>query len=94
MRAVLRRVLRLENRLQGVANPLRIRVFVQRADRRPSLVNATCQRSLHPNGTLLELVRLDRSDEGRKPIADEELDRWVETFPVRGVGRNDMRKYR
>jgi hypothetical protein len=95
MRVVARRVLRLENRLQVAANPRQcVRMIVQRADRRPSLENATCQRSLYANGTLLELVRLDRSDEGRKPLTDEELERWVETFPVQGLGRNDMRTYR
>jgi hypothetical protein len=41
----------------------------------PSLKNATCQRSLYFNRALLELVRLDRSNEGRRELADVELGR-------------------
>ncbi len=83
MRAVARRVRRLENRLHVVAGPRqRFRMVVCRMDRKPSLEGATCQRSLYANGTLLELVRLDRSDEGRETLTDEELERWVAGFPV------------
>jgi hypothetical protein len=83
MRTVARRVLRLENRLQLSGNPRqRFRMVVTRMDRRPSLEGARCQRSLCPDGTLLEMVRLDRSVEGRGELADAELDRWVAGFPV------------
>ena len=95
MRTVARRVLRLENRLHLAGNPRqRVRIVVSRLDHRPSLEGATCQRSLCPDGSLLEVVRLDRSAEGRGALADEELDRWVEARPVDGFSRNDMQKYR
>jgi hypothetical protein len=37
---------------------------------------------LYADGTVLELVRLDRSDERKGALTNEELDRWIETFPV------------
>jgi hypothetical protein len=39
------------------------------------------------NGSLMELVELEEHDEGRDEIADEELDPWVESFPVQGLPR-------
>lgn len=54
-----------------------------RIGREESLENATCSRTIWPNGTLFEMVRLNGSKEGRGRLSDEELDRWVESFPIR-----------
>jgi hypothetical protein len=57
-------------------------MMVSMAASRPNLENATCKRTPCSDGTLLELVEFktdnDRSDE----LTDEELDGWVESFPV------------
>ena len=83
MRAVARRVLRLENRLHVPGNPRqRLRLIARRMDREPGLENATCQRPLYADGTLFELVRLDRRAERRGLLTNEQLERWVASFPV------------
>jgi hypothetical protein len=41
-----------------------LRIVVRRLDRIPSVENATCSRTLCPDGTLLEMVRLDLSRDG------------------------------
>lgn len=40
---------------------------------------AKCVRYYCPDGTLFEVVRLDRIREALTPT---ELDRWIETFPI------------
>jgi len=47
-----------------------------------SLENATCTRTLWPDGTLFEMVELDGSNEGPGEVTDEALDRWLEGFPI------------
>jgi hypothetical protein len=47
-----------------------------------SLEHAKCARTLWPDGTLFEMVRLNWSNEGSDKVTDEELDRWVEGFPI------------
>jgi len=46
------------------------------------LEDATCTRMLCENGALLEFVDFKNHDEGADQLSDEELDRWVENFPV------------
>ena len=83
MKAVTKRIARLEEYLQVTWNPRkRLSIVVSSVDRTSSLENATCTRTLCPNGTLLEVVRLDRSRPGRHELTDEELERWIETFPI------------
>jgi len=60
-----------------------LRIVVSRLDCTPSLENAECSRKLWPDGTLLEMVRLDHSFAGREGLSEEALDRFVESFPVR-----------
>ena len=90
MKSIDRRLLKLEDQF-GTADrkPLKyLRIVVQRADRKPSLEGATCQRSLWPDGTLLELVHLDHCRAGHAELSDEELDMWIRSFPVnRGARR-------
>jgi len=40
---------------------------------------AGCRRYFCPNGTLFEVVRLDRI---RESLPRDELDRWIETVPI------------
>ena len=54
-------------------------------DGEPGLENAECTRTPCPNGTLLEMVRLDRCRPGRERLSEEALDRFVESFPVRSL---------
>jgi hypothetical protein len=86
MRATLkRRVKQLEDR-SGVGNgkPRKMhRIVVTSLGREPGLENAECHnRTLCPDGTLLEVVRLDRSRPGRERLSEEALDRFVESFPL------------
>ena len=80
-----RRVERLEDRADaGSVKPRRVqRILVRCMDREPSLENAECHRTLCANGTLLEVVRLDRCRPGRERLSEEALNRFVESFPVR-----------
>jgi hypothetical protein len=83
MNTVIRRIGRLENRLHLAENPRqRIRLVVLRSDCKPSLRNATCQRTLWPNGTLFEMVQFNKHNDRPGELTTEELDRWVESFPV------------
>ena len=40
-----------------------------------------CARTLWPDGTLFEMVEFNRHNAGSE-LTDEELDRWLESFPV------------
>jgi hypothetical protein len=57
-------------------------MLVSMAGSRPSLENAACSRTLCSDGTLLELVEFNEHNEASDELADEELDKWVEIFPV------------
>ena len=59
--------------------------------REPGLENAECSRTLWPDGTLFEMVRLDHSGEGHAELSDEALDRFVESFPVQNSGGEKAR---
>ncbi len=86
-----RRVDRLEDR-SGVSSgkPREVdRIVVTCMDREPGLENAECTRTLCPDGTLLEVVRLDRSRPGLGRPSEEALDRFVESFPVRPMYEDD-----
>jgi hypothetical protein len=56
-----RRVERLEERSGAGSKPRKaLRIVLRRLDGTSSLENAGCTRTLCPNGTLIEMVRLDR----------------------------------
>ena len=84
MRAVVRRIDRLEDQFGAVSGKprRRLRMMISMAGAEPSLDDATCRRTLWPDGTLFELVEFNRHNDGPDELTDEELDRWVETFPV------------
>jgi hypothetical protein len=44
------------------------------------LENATCKRTLCPDGTVMEFVELFGSNEGPDSVTAEELDQWVASF--------------
>ena len=50
------------------------------AGAKPSLDDATCRRTLRPDGTLFEILEFHKHNDEQDELLDEELDRWVETF--------------
>jgi hypothetical protein len=83
MKTIARRLKRLEGQFGPAAGQPRdcFRLIVRPMDRQASLDGATCMRTLLPGGTVSEVVRLDKSGNGRQPT-DAELDTWIATFPI------------
>jgi hypothetical protein len=84
MRSVVRRIDRLEDEF-GSANGKprrRLRMMISMAGAEPSLEDATCKRTLWPDGTLFELVEFNTLNDGPDELTDEALDAWLESFPV------------
>jgi hypothetical protein len=54
-----------------------LRIVVVRLDRKHRSVEATCGRTLWPDGTLFEMVHLRREE-----LASEDLDRWISSIPI------------
>jgi hypothetical protein len=87
MKAVLRRAERLEGQIVSADRPQRhLRIVVLPAGARPSLDDATCHRTLCPDGTLLGLLDLPNPNPGSEELPDEELEEWVDSFPIELVG--------
>jgi len=86
-----RRIGRLEDRSGvGGSKPRKVvRIVVSRLDGTPSLENAECSRTLCPDDTLFEMVRLDVSRAGREALSEEALDRFLESLPVRSMYEDD-----
>ena len=94
MKAITRRLNRIENQLNPPPPKPRtwfrvvVRMsdpdaqLVRRLDRKPSFGAATCTRLLCPDGTLFEVVRLDKIGEGGEQPTDEELNTWIRGFPI------------
>ncbi|MGA7409030.1 MAG: hypothetical protein WBW33_01010 [Bryobacteraceae bacterium] len=94
MKAITRRLNRIEHQLNPPAPKPRtwFRIVVcledpdapvtRRLDCKPSFEKATCTRSLCPDGTLFEVVWLDRIGEGGEQPTDEELNTWIRGFPI------------
>jgi len=97
MKAITRRLNRIENQLCPPApRPrTRFRVVVRMEDpdrppvrlwdREPSFEKATCKRTLCPDGTLWEVVRLDKIGEDGEQPTEAELNRWIAGFPIEGL---------
>ena len=86
MKTVVRRLRRIEDQLgpnvqcDFVRNPRRrLRLVVARMDRPLNLATSRCTRTLSPDGFLMEVVRLDGIRTG---LGEEELERFVASFPV------------
>ena len=83
MRLIDGRLRRLENRLAPpdfLQRPReRLRVVVCELWRPANLATSTCTRTRSAGGMLVEVVHLNGS---REVLSDEDLDRFVERFPV------------
>jgi hypothetical protein len=55
---------------------------VRRLNREPSFEKATCTRSICPDGTLWEVVRLENIADGGEQPTDAELNTWIAGFPI------------
>jgi hypothetical protein len=86
MRAILKRVGRLEDRYQTELSgkPKKgHRVILSLPWKGPpDLANSTCQRYLSA-GCINEFVKLDGADDA---ISDEELEKFIESFPIHVAG--------
>jgi hypothetical protein len=80
MKALTRRLHRLEER-EGLAGKPRERllVVVSGVGRPLNLAGSTCRRRLAPDGSIVDHVHLDGSRDG---LTDDELDRFIECFPI------------
>ena len=58
-------------------------MVIEMAGSTPSLEGATCMRTQWPDGTLFETVRFNKRNDGPDELTQDELDRWVDTFPIR-----------
>ena len=87
MKPVIRRIARLEDRLAPqpdfARNPRgRLRIVVCKMDRELNLETSRCRRMLTASGSLTEVVRLDGIRGG---LTDEELEKFVQRFPVERI---------
>ena len=84
MKAIARRLRRLEDQFAPADGQPRdrFRLVLRPAGLlNPSLENATCRRTLCPNGTVMESVTFSTSTNGRE-LTEAELEDWVASFPV------------
>jgi hypothetical protein len=86
MKTMIKRIRRLES-LSSVAVDGRpretLRVLVQYVGEPAPLETATCHRRIDRNGLLMEVVYVDGSSAG---LTDENLDHFLENFPVEAPG--------
>ena len=88
MKALDRRLCRLEHQLTPVRGPLqRFRIVVRGMDRKPSLEGATCQRTGVSSGTVWEVVDFGHCRKDGKGFTEEELESWIESFPIKSLER-------
>jgi len=84
MKAIGRHLSRLEDRFAPRDKPRdRYRLVVRTFGPEEGLQNATRKRTLCANGLLTEIVELEGSGDD---VTDEDLDRFVESFPIEPVG--------
>jgi hypothetical protein len=57
------------------------RVLIRSVCGEPNLTTSTCQRRLGRDGRLTEIINLDG---GRDNFSDEQLEAWIEKFPIEG----------
>ena len=89
MKPLNRRIARLECRFAPMLQPDfvsnrqdRLRLVTSAMDHALNLETSTCRRTLTANGALTEVVRLDGIHGG---LSDEELDKFVQSFPIERV---------
>jgi hypothetical protein len=78
MRALANRVIRLEARANDAAANV-FRLVFSRMDKPLNWDTSKCTRTRQANGSVFEFVKLDGDD---PDVTDDELDRFVERFPV------------
>ena len=84
MNTVIRRLHRLEEQFAPADRPRRrIRLVLCMAGAKPSLVGATCQRTLSPDGTLWEIIMHFTNHNYGRELEQDEIERWVDGFPIR-----------
>jgi len=59
----------------------RFRIVVSHAGKPFNLATATCTRTLMPDGGLMEIVNVNGSGH---ELSDEELERFIQSFPIEG----------
>lgn len=83
MKTIDRRIARLEDQFGSADKPRpRQRLPIMELCSKMCLANATCTRTLGPDGVLMESVRSKKHPEGPDELSEEEIDRWADTFPV------------
>jgi hypothetical protein len=84
MKPLVRRVSRLEVQCDSADRPrARFRLYVHMGCATRSLNGASCKRALWPDGTLFETVRFRENSEEAEELSPNDLDRWIESFPVK-----------
>jgi hypothetical protein len=84
MKAIIRRVRKLEDRLGVPGKPRdRVQFVFSTIGIEQSLETAICSRTLQPDGKVLEYVDFTRGAKGSGNLNEEELNRWLDTFPMR-----------
>jgi hypothetical protein len=89
MSAVTRRIRRLEDQFEPAIQPdflrnprQRLRIVVSGMDHGLRLETSTCRRTLTASGSLTEVVRLDGI---RGSLTDDELEKFVQSFPIERI---------
>ena len=83
MKTIDRRIARLENQFGSTDRPRpRLRLLVMGLGSKLCLADATCTRTLGPDGVLTASVCFQNHREGSDRLSEEEIDRWADTFPV------------
>jgi hypothetical protein len=83
MKAVARRIAKLENQLEPANRPRpRIRLEIRTLGSKLCLEDATCKGTMCSDGSLLEVVDFKNHNEGPDELTDEELNRWLDGFPI------------
>ena len=83
MKTIVQRITQLEDQFGSADKPRpRLRLLVMDLGSKLCLADATCTRTLGPDGVLMESVRFQNYREGPDQLSEEEIDRWADTFPV------------
>jgi hypothetical protein len=83
MKTLARRIDKLEDQFGSADRPRRhSRLQVMLLGSKLCLADAKCTRTLCSGGSVMELVEFQKHNEGPDELTNEELDRWVETFPI------------
>jgi hypothetical protein len=59
-----------------------MRLLVMELGSKLGLADATCTRTLGPDGVLMQSVYYQNHRERPDQLSEEEIDRWVDGFPV------------